>query len=624
MSLSRFLFILSWGMLLLCPLPLSAWNTDSGDQEENHVSRVVITGASRFSSDEIKEFMITKARGMAFWKDALFDSVTFEGDLERVVQLYHSAGYYDIKISETLSTGGNGETGASIRLDIDEGEPTRVVLFEIDTSGCEVDWLYKVLEDLPLNVGDIFDTTAYNSTKKLLSRSFADQGYGQVRIRGDVQIYKEEHQAELRLKIDPGVQFHISGLFVNGNESVAAQIITREMKVKSGELYSLTRIQEDQRALYNLDLFSSVVIRPDWPEDDSKRVALAVVVKEKPPRVLKLGIGFGTEEKLRLRAELGWRNLLNRGYSLTFTGKYSSILSTLESEFKNPYFLGKNDLSLMYQAGAEFEYAESFYNRRYFSKFTVSKTWTPCLSQFVAHNIETNRTTRLPGSITEKAIEDFGRKEDVNFVVSSLEAGCKWEHVDDLFNPAKGLHLSYVFEPASSSFGSEIEFLRHQFELRGYYPVFKMQGGNTSTRDVVTAARITMGTVDPIRSNEYIPISKRFFCGGANSVRGYPYEELGGMDDHGNPVGGYSLFEGSLELRVPLVKELKGVLFFDTGNVYPDPYDFDLGRLRHCVGAGLRYHTAVGPIRLDIGYQLNPQDPDASGFRVHLNLGEAF
>ncbi|MEA1934546.1 MAG: BamA/TamA family outer membrane protein [Thermodesulfobacteriota bacterium] len=611
-------------MLLLCPLMLSALDCNAGDQADSHVSRVSITGASRFSSDEIKEFMIIKERGVAFWKDAPFDSLTFEGDLERIIQLYHSAGYYDVKVSHTLSTGGNGGTGSSIHLDIDEGEPTRVVLFDIDISGCEADRLYEIPEDLPLNVGDIFDTLAYNSTKKFLSIFFADHGFGQVKVRGDVQVYKKEHQAELRLKINPGMRFHVSEVSVSGNDSVAVHIITREMKVKPAELYSLTRIQDDQRALYNLDLFSSVVVRPYWPEDDSKGVALVVIVKEKPPRVLRLGIGYGTEEKLRLRAELGWRNLLNQGYSLTFTGKYSSILSILESEFKNPYFMGKNDLTLTHQAGAEFEYAESFNNRRYFSKFTVSKAWTPYLSQFVAHNIETNHTTKLPGGITEKAIEDFGRKEDVNFIVSSLEAGCTWKHVDNVFNPTKGLYLSYVFEPALSSFGSEIEFLRHLLELRGYYPVYKMSEGNTSSRDVVMAARITMGTVDPIQSNEYIPISKRFFCGGASSVRGYPYEELGEMDDYGNPVGGYSLFEGSLEFRFPLVEELNGVLFFDTGNVYPDPYDFDFDKLRHCVGFGLRYHTAVGPIRLDIGYQLNPQDPDAPEFRVHLNLGEAF
>ena len=87
------------------------------------------------------------------------------------------------------------------------------------------------------------------------------------------------------------------------------------------------------------------------------------------------------------------------------------------------YFLEKNDLTLIHQAGAEFEYAESFNNRRYFSKFTVSKAWTPFLSQFVAHNIETNHTTKLPGGITEKAIEDFGRKEEVNYLNTARPLG---------------------------------------------------------------------------------------------------------------------------------------------------------------------------------------------------------
>ncbi|MGH7884410.1 MAG: BamA/TamA family outer membrane protein, partial [Thermodesulfobacteriota bacterium] len=119
------------------------------------------------------------------------------------------------------------------------------------------------------------------------------------------------------------------------------------------------------------------------------------------------------------------------------------------------------------------------------------------------------------------------------------------------------------------------------------------------------------------------PVFKRFFAGGSTSMRGFPFQRLGPLNDEEDPLGGNSIFVGNLETRFPLFKKVGGVLFFDYGNVFPSSFDFKLNDIRYAVGTGLRYNTIVGPVRLDVGYALNPVD-EISRVQVFISIGQAF
>ena len=128
-----------------------------------------------------------------------------------------------------------------------------------------------------------------------------------------------------------------------------------------------------------------------------------------------------------------------------------------------------------------------------------------------------------------------------------------------------------------------------------------------------------------------MPFSKKYFLGGATSIRGWGRYEVSPQGGSGLPIGGNTMLEFSSEARLALGGNLGAVAFLDAGSVWTNSWEVRLDDLRYAVGPGLRYLTPVGPIRLDVGYQLNPipgllvnGQPQARRWRMHFSIGQAF
>jgi len=151
-------------------------------------------------------------------------------------------------------------------------------------------------------------------------------------------------------------------------------------------------------------------------------------------------------------------------------------------------------------------------------------------------------------------------------------------------------------------------------------------------RSIVFAGRLRGATIDaPEPVDVSVPFFKRYFLGGSTSVRGWGRYELSPLTDTGQPIGGLSVVETSGEVRVPFGTKLSAVAFVDAGSVGRNPWHLDPGGFRFAVGPGIRYDTPIGPVRFDVGYQLNPipgllvkGEPEARNWRAHISIGQAF
>jgi outer membrane translocation and assembly module TamA len=146
------------------------------------------------------------------------------------------------------------------------------------------------------------------------------------------------------------------------------------------------------------------------------------------------------------------------------------------------------------------------------------------------------------------------------------------------------------------------------------------------------AARLKLESIEGIEDTNFIPVFKRLFLGGSNTVRGYGYRMLGPLDDNGLPLGGKTAVNANLEGRFPLFRSFSGIVFIDAGAVDPDSFQFDAGEIRIACGAGFRYDSVIGPLRVEVGYKLNPVEEDElpegveaeERWRIHFSIGQTF
>jgi outer membrane protein insertion porin family/translocation and assembly module TamA len=199
--------------------------------------------------------------------------------------------------------------------------------------------------------------------------------------------------------------------------------------------------------------------------------------------------------------------------------------------------------------------------------------------------------------------------------------------VADLARAPRGYSVSVAAERAGGLLTGDFTYTEYTGEGRHYQPM---------PRGVVVANRIRLGLIDDGAPTEAeaagrVPFFKRYFLGGSTSLRGWGRFDVSPLTESGLPIGGLALLETSSELRVPVSDDLSLVGFVDTGNVWRRPGDLDTSGLRVSVGPGIRYLTPVGPVRLDVGYQLTPIDglvvrgrPETRRWRVHVSIGQAF
>ena len=206
---------------------------------------------------------------------------------------------------------------------------------------------------------------------------------------------------------------------------------------------------------------------------------------------------------------------------------------------------------------------------------------------------------------------------------------------DDLLDPTRGMFLSAEASLAARALGGQVGFLKTY--VQGFS--FRRLPGR---RTVVFASRAAVGLADgferevqstdadgnPITTTiDDLPSSERFFAGGDTTIRGFALDRVGApntISANGFPTGGNAVLLLNGELRFPVWREVGAVVFVDGGNVFRRVTEFDIGELRSSYGFGVRYHSPVGPIRVDLGFKMGSLLIGENRTAIHFSLGQAF
>jgi outer membrane protein insertion porin family/translocation and assembly module TamA len=310
-------------------------------------------------------------------------------------------------------------------------------------------------------------------------------------------------------------------------------------------------------------------------------------------------------------------------------GRWSSLDRGVSLDLNQPYFFAPS-LSLGGEGQRWYTYTPAYQSIVTGAKLALTHQSSSRMSWTVSLSSERNTS-----AITPKALEDPKLYADLialglDPVTGKQEGtlgafGADWQRstTDNALNARRGYQLAFHAEEAGRILPGAFNYYAFSADVRHFLPLGPR---------MVAASRIQLGNIHAAGDDpKQVPFSKKYFLGGASSLRGWGRYEVSPLGGSGLPIGGNSMFAFSTEMRAALRGKIGGVVFLDAGDVWADHRSVALGDLRYAVGTGLRYETPVGPVRLDFGYQLNPIDglqvngaPELRHWRVHFSIGQAF
>jgi outer membrane protein assembly complex protein YaeT len=596
------------------------------------VHKLSFNGVEAVDASRLKAALATQESSIIPWgRKRYFDRSRFDADLKRIQAFYADRGYPDARVTGFDVKLNDKQDEVDLTVTITEGEPVRVAA--IDFTGFDAVVPPNHLEDLkkrtPLKVGEPRDRQLVVTTHEMAVNELRDHGYpyGKVATKEE-QAGDDTKQARLTFAAEPGKIARFGSVEVVGNKSVGENIIRRELTFKSGELYRRSIVQDSQRRLYGLELFQFANIEPVNPEQQPDDVPIRVTVAEGNHQRVNFGAGYGTEEKARIDSEYHHVNFLGGARSAGVHARWSSLDRGVRLDFNQPYFFHPH-FSIGGEAQQWYTYTPAYRSVIKGVKATLSHRQNVRTSWAASITSEHNNSAISPTVIDDPtsrnnliAIGLDPTTLEQNGTLNALGFDFQHSTADNLLNARRGFQVAFHAEQAGRFVPGSFNYYAASADGRHYLPF---------NDRIVFASRVQIGNIRPVgNSPQNVPFAKKYFLGGATSIRGWGRYEVSPLSGSGLPLGGNSMLALSAELRAMLRGNFGGVLFVDAGNVWPDSMGFN-GDLRYAVGPGLRYQTPVGPIRFDVGYQINPipdlsvnGNPQKRRFRAHFSIGQAF
>lgn len=574
------------------------------------VRRIFFRGAKGLSASQVKKVMSIQAPGifsgtLPWAKLPFLNEAILKQDINKIIKLYEANGYFDASVRYSI---GENNGKAYITIFIDEG--SYYIISEVVGFTEDEKMRRAVLNAAAIFPGERFIARVYDKAKTRVNDYLVNNGYGKAKVEGKVIVNKNDRKVSVQFYVDTGPLQYLGTVSIEGNTRVKSKDIMSELTFGEGYPFSRERLSMSQRNIYNLGLFKSVRIIPG-EADSGNIVPVNISVDERDKREVRLGIGYGNEDKVRALFEWNRYYLFDSPRTLGLSVRYSDIMQDISARFSQRYIFGrKNDLAVT--LGVNREDVESYTNERIGSQVIVNRK-IGGFNGFIGYNLELNRPTGvLPEVINELKETEPGKF----YFISSIISGIRLSAVNDPSSPTGGMIHSLYIEPSSFITGSGLDYVKGVIESRVY---------NEGWPGTIFAVRAKFGFIEPLRFTRDIPIFKRFFSGGSYSVRGYGFQEIGPKDIAADPLGGHYLTEGSIELRYPVYRQIKGVIFLDAGNVYLNSFDFDALALKYGTGFGLRYATPLGLIGADIAVPFDYGHViDVKNYKIYFTLGQVF
>lgn len=561
------------------------------EADKKFISEVDILGNRSLDDRDVKKAMEVSEVGPLSWisSSGVFNQDLIDDDLMRIKLLYMEHGYLDVTVDQPVVTPHPEGKGLYVAIRVQEGTQYRIgdVRFSGDWDGIPE---FR-RDEMKAGTGDVFKRGVLMGDIRMLENSYRDQGFAWARIDPGTLRDPERAAMNLDLRLTRGPLVRIRRVQISGNAKTRDYVIRREVRLLEGDLFSQKKLDDSRRFVRALGFFDKVTI--DVQNAEEGLADIKVVVEEGSSGTLTAGLAYSSIDGLVGTLQLAQSNLLGRGHRLKLDTEFGGEKSSYSVSFTEPrVFSGNFSLTV-----------DAFDRRREYSTYDEDSQGGGLR---VGYRYSDFSSISLSYRYTDFNIFDVDidasnliKEQEGRSATSSLTFAYRYDTRDFPLDPRMGWVLNLSAEVAGGILGGTNDFIRNIIEASYFRPLFG---------DLIGSAHLEMGAVNAY-DGDSLPVSERFFMGGLYSLRGFEYRKVGPLDEDGEAVGGNRSFLLNFESVYPLIKDanIRGVLFFDAGNVWADGEEVDVGDLRYGAGFGFRWYSPMGLLRLEWGFNLDPE-----------------
>lgn len=527
-------------------------------------------------------------------------------------QLLESEGYFSaqVSVSTTRADAPQAEDAGSaalvVTLAVDPGPQYRLGSVQLDAPAAFQPMLQEIAG---LRPGDPAAFGAILAAEARLAKELPQRGHPFAQLgERRVVVDHDTQTVSWRVPVRPGPKARFGPIEVGGTPVLAPDHVRGLARFKPGDPYDQRRLDDFREAVLATGLFSQAIIEPYLPPGtpaDAEEVTAPIRVLLEPARNRTIGFGLGYGTESGIRGEVMWqhRNLFGREERLTLLGRLGTQEQLARADIQRFNF-GRRDQSLVAHVAAAHESPDAYDSRRLEAGIGLERETGPLWQKRWIYSAHLQaEIARIEDALGERT-----------FLLLSAPLSVNFDGTDNLFDPTRGLRVAGYLSPELSEQSGVFSYIRADASASYYLPL-------DAEGDLVAAVRGHVGSIWGAERDR-IAATRRFYAGGGGSIRGFGYQEVGPKDAAGQPLGGRSFIESSLELRWRFSPSFGIVSFVDGGTVHADASP-SFSDYRWGAGLGFRYYTSFAPIRVDFATPLDRR-PGESRFLLYVSIGQSF
>jgi len=586
------------------------YDIDEGDKV--YVRKIQFEGNEKFDDRHLRKIMETSEKGFFSFitKSGLLDTKKLEFDTLKIASFYHNHGYIKAVVGDP-DIQYEPERGLIITIEVVEGP--QYAVSNVQVEGDLILPVDVLLAELNIGKEEFFNREVVRQDTLRLTEIYADEGYAYAEIVPMTAQDDKNYLVAITYKINQGKKVRFERINITGNDITRDKVIRRELRVIEGEYFSAKQLQQSTANLHRLGFFEDLEVQTKKGSREDLMV-LDINVKEKRTGAFSIGVGYSTFDNVMGTFQISESNFRGYGQELSASARLGSRTTEYDIRFTEPWLFDKpisggfgvyswsreydeytrNSLGGLIRFGFRLPFEEENVNRLW-ATYSYDDTDVTNVAPYASLIIREQEGTTITSSVIVRLNRDtrdkrwFTRKGSVNDFRIQHAGGILGG--DAAFDKIEAQTSWFFGMPWKTSF---------LVQGRGGYAFATKDGG--------------------------LPIYQKFRIGGISTVRGFEAFSISPEAiDTGDRVGGETMFVANLEYRFPLVQEqgVGGVVFFDIGNVWSNEVGVQNFGLKKSFGAGVRWYSPMGPLRVEWAKIIDQQPEDVSA-AFNFNMGGEF